>query len=111
MRPPVVLPQVRSTRRYVAARGRADVVEDSDPPPSLDDLLAALREARDRALDHYRAADPGSLDDARTVGRAALPSTVRGLLFHAAEHARRHAGQVVATAAIVRGLGMGTGRS
>ena len=41
------------------------------------------------------------------VGRAGLPSTVRGLLFHAAEHAQRHAGQIVTTAKIVRALGDG----
>lgn len=76
-----------------------------DPPAGLDELLERLREARDRALDTYRATDPATLDDARAVGRAGLPSNVRGLLFHAAEHARRHAGQVVATAAIVRGAG------
>ena len=33
--------------------------------------------------------------DARGVGRAQLPSTVLGLLFHAAEHTQRHVGQVV----------------
>jgi uncharacterized damage-inducible protein DinB len=38
----------------------------------------------------------------RGVGRAQLPSNVLGLLFHAAEHASRHTGQVVTTAKIVR---------
>jgi hypothetical protein len=37
------------------------------------------------------------------VGRAGLPSTVIGLLFHLAEHAQRHAGQALTTAKIVRG--------
>lgn len=72
-----------------------------DPPAGLDELLGRLRDARDQGLDTYRAIDPRTLDDARAVGRAGLPSTVRGLLFHAAEHARRHAGQVIATAAIL----------
>src|SRR5262245_43897802 len=35
---------------------------------------------------------------------AGPPGTVRGLLFHAAEHAQRHAGAVIATAKVVRGL-------
>lgn len=77
-----------------------------DPPPALNELLAELRHARDRALDVYRTTDPASLGDPRGVGRAQLPSTVMGLLFHAAEHSRRHAGQVVATALIIRGLGL-----
>jgi hypothetical protein len=38
----------------------------------------------------------------RGVGRAQLPSTVLGLLFHGGEHAARHAGQIVTTARIVR---------
>ncbi|MDT8340674.1 MAG: DinB family protein [Longimicrobiales bacterium] len=79
--------------------------EPGDPPAGPDELLDALRDARDRTLDAYRATDPASLLEPRVVGRSGLPSTVQGLLFHAAEHARRHAGQVVATARIVQGLG------
>jgi hypothetical protein len=39
--------------------------------------------------------------DFRGVGRAQLPSTVLGLLFHAAEHTQRHAGQVATTRRVV----------
>jgi uncharacterized damage-inducible protein DinB len=81
--------------------------EPGDPPLGLDELLSRLRSARDRALDVYRATDPASLLQPRRVGRSGLPSTVQGLLFHAAEHARRHAGQVVATARIIQGLDLG----
>lgn len=80
-----------------------------DPPATLEHLLADLRAARDRTLEAYRATDPETLLDPRAVGRAGLPSTVQGLLFHAAEHARRHAGQVVATARILQGLEMERG--
>ena len=41
--------------------------------------------------------------DTRAVGRAQLPSTVVGLLFHAAEHTQRHMGQLMTTAKIVKG--------
>ena len=44
-----------------------------------------------------------TLDEPRRVGRAALPSTVRGLLFHAAEHAQRHAGQIATTVKVMGG--------
>jgi len=37
------------------------------------------------------------------VGRQRLPSTVLGLLYHAAEHATRHAGQAATTTTILRG--------
>ena len=77
--------------------------EPGDPPATAEALLQGVREAVDAALGVLRATDPAALGEARKVGRAGLPSTVRGLLFHVAEHARRHAGQVVATAGIVRG--------
>ena len=38
----------------------------------------------------------------RRVGRAGLPATVLGLLFHAAEHSTRHVGQAITTALIQR---------
>ena len=72
----------------------------------LSRLLEDLRLAGDRTVECYRATAVDTLNEARSVGRAALPSTRLGLLFHAAEHARRHAGQVVATAGIIRGLGL-----
>lgn len=78
--------------------------EPGDSPLGLEDLRSRLLAARERALETYRSTDPDSLSEPRLVGRAGLPSTVQGLMFHAAEHARRHAGQVVATAAIIRGL-------
>jgi uncharacterized damage-inducible protein DinB len=64
-------------------------------------LLAAFDEAVERALDQLKNTDERGLLDARGVGRAQLPSTVLGLLFHAAEHTQRHVGQVVTTARIV----------
>ncbi len=36
------------------------------------------------------------------VGRKQLPSTVLGLLFHAAEHTQRHTGQLLVTSRILR---------
>ena len=36
------------------------------------------------------------------VGRKKLPSTVFGVLFHAAEHTQRHTGQLLVTARILR---------
>lgn len=75
------------------------------PPPTGEALLARCRALVDRALTQLRATPAGTLTEPRGVGRAQLPSTVGGLLFHAGEHAQRHAGQVVTTARIVRGLG------
>ena len=73
-----------------------------DPPATAGELVAALAAAVDDAIARYRATDPATLGEPRRVGRAGLPATMRGLLFHAAEHVQRHAGQALTTAAIVR---------
>lgn len=75
-----------------------------DPPPPLDALLENWRAAVERALAQLSSTPESLLVEPRFVGRAQLPSTVMGLLFHAAEHAQRHTGQIVTTAKIVRGL-------
>ena len=43
------------------------------------------------------------LSDARGVGRKQLPTTVIGLLVHAAEHTQRHVGQATTVLRVVRG--------
>ena len=68
-----------------------------------DALIAEFDAAVDRALIQLRATDPSTLLEPREVGRGKLPSTVLGLLFHAAEHTQRHVGQLVTTAKVVRG--------
>ena len=70
----------------------------SDPDLTAADLLAAFDAAVTRALDQLRETSEASLTDRRLVGRSQLPSTVIGLLFHAAEHTQRHVGQAVTTA-------------
>jgi hypothetical protein len=77
--------------------------EPADPPATAAALLRGLDAAIDRALDQIRGTSPESLLEARAVGRRALPSNVLGLMFHAAEHATRHAGQAITTAKIVTG--------
>ncbi len=47
------------------------------------------------------AAVQGLIAAPRAVGRAGLPWTGLGLLFHAAEHASRHTGQVISTAKLI----------
>jgi len=68
-------------------------------------LVAEFDAAVDRALAQLRATDESTLLQPREVGRGRLPSTVIGLLFHAAEHTQRHVGQLVTTAKIVRAGG------
>jgi hypothetical protein len=99
-------------RLYTAARGEA--LSDSqkaalatektppDPLPEVQPLLSAAVAALYRAVEQLRATPPQTLQDPRMIGRAQLPTTVAGLLFHGAEHAQRHAGQIVTTAKIVK---------
>jgi uncharacterized damage-inducible protein DinB len=72
------------------------------PAPPLAALIERAIAALHAAVDQLRATDPETLADPRPVGRAGLPSTVGGLLFHAAEHSQRHAGQIVTTVRILR---------
>ncbi len=88
------------TQRAALARERTL----ADERPSLDGLLATWQASIDVALAQLAATPEPVLSEPRTVGRAQLPSTVLGLLFHAAEHASRHTGQVVTTSKLVRGL-------
>lgn len=64
-------------------------------------LFDRLSQQTDRTLAALRQTDPATLPDFRPVGRAGLPSTVGGLLFHAAEHSMRHTGQLLVTAKTV----------
>ena len=72
-------------------------------PGSGASLLAGFDEVVVRSLEQLRVTNEGTLLEPRGVGRAQLPSTVLGLLFHAAEHAQRHVGQVVTTVKIISG--------
>ena len=85
-------------RTWLRAEG-----EPGSPPASAADVVAAVNGLIDRAFDQLRMTSADSLLDERRVGRAGLPSTVLGLLFHAAEHSTRHVGQAITTAKILRG--------
>jgi hypothetical protein len=91
-------------RLFTYARGemlsdaqKATAKAEALPHPELDGaaLVKIVDDAVDRALAQLRATDPATVFDFRGVGRAQLPSTVLGCLFHGAEHAARHAGQFI----------------
>jgi hypothetical protein len=75
--------------------------EPGEPPASLPDVATAVNAVIDRALEQIRSTPASILTEPRRVGRAGLPSTVIGLIFHAAEHSTRHLGQAITTARIV----------
>jgi uncharacterized damage-inducible protein DinB len=87
-------------------RQRAALEAENSPAPATDAAVVfrLALDAIDEAIEQVRATPVEILGEDRPVGRAALPSTVRGLLFHAAEHAQRHAGQMITTVRIVAGV-------
>jgi hypothetical protein len=66
----------------------------------FEELKAGLESAKQRVLKFT----PDSLEDARGVGRKALPTSVGGLLVHCADHTLRHVGQAITTAKVVVGM-------
>jgi uncharacterized damage-inducible protein DinB len=84
----------------------ADFHAEVPPLPVTPDAVAQLvqrfsREV-DAALSQLRATPEASLTEGRGVGRAQVPSTVIGILVHAAEHTTRHLGQLLVTARVVQ---------
>jgi len=97
-------------RLFTYARGemlseaqRETLAQELQPDARLtaDDLLAAVDAAVERALEQLRGTREDTLTAVRHVGRGRLPSTVLGLLFHAAEHSQRHVGQAVTTSRLM----------
>ncbi|MBO0936185.1 DinB family protein [Fibrella sp. HMF5335] len=85
---------------HLSATQFADLKQEGQPATgqtTVAELLTRLSTQTDRTVAALAQTDPDTLPDYRTVGRAALPSTVIGLLFHAAEHTMRHVGQCLVT--------------
>jgi uncharacterized damage-inducible protein DinB len=83
---------------------RAALAAEKEPAPgtSVTTLLDAARVAVEQAFIALRSTRREDLFVPRGVGRAQLPSSVFGLLYHIAEHTVRHTGQVVATSRALR---------
>ena len=73
-------------------------------PTSPVSLAASFDAHVDAALAQLAATPEDDLVAPRAVGRAGIPSTVIGLLVHAAEHTTRHVGQLLVTARVVPAL-------
>jgi len=70
-------------------------------PGAVAELVQAFHNQVDKALAQLKATPELALPEWRGVGRAQLPSTVIGLLVHAAEHTTRHVGQLLVTSKLV----------
>jgi hypothetical protein len=73
---------------------------DIDPDPA--ELLHLVETTIDWAIRQLRCTPESTLAHERVVGKAGSPSSVLGLLFHAAEHTTRHTGQLITTLKILQ---------
>jgi hypothetical protein len=83
-----------------------DLAGEGAPQPgqaTVAELLNRFNIQIDKALDQVGQTLEAELLLARPVGRARIPSTVLGLLFHAAEHTQRHTGQLLVTVRVLMG--------
>lgn len=92
----------RSLSEEQMARLRTEL----DPGATRDELFAELVVALADGAARVRALAGTNLEEARTVGKKRLPTTVGGLLVHVADHTQRHVGQAITTAKVVAGVGV-----
>jgi len=98
-------------RLFTYAHGRAlsaqqlEYLEREGIPGDESSVLLArnFKEQVDRAISQLRQTSGDDLLAPRGIGRKQSPTTMIGLLFHAAEHTQRHVGQLLVTAKWVSG--------
>jgi hypothetical protein len=81
---------------YLSAEGRETGQEEG-----ADVMIQRFNRQVDKALLQLKDTDQSTLTEVRGVGRAQIPSTVIGLLTHAAEHTMRHTGQLLVTVRVL----------
>ena len=69
---------------------------------TLEELIKNFSQQVDESIEQLKLTEEKTLNDFRGVGRAQLPSTVLGLLTHAAEHTMRHVGQLLVTVKVLK---------
>jgi len=72
-----------------------------EPATSHARLFRELSEALHRSRARLVAFETVDLAAARSVGKKKLPTTVGGMVVHAADHTQRHVGQAITTAKMV----------
>ena len=82
---------------YLSVEGKETV-----SAAGADAMLNLFNKQVDKALTQLSNTNEYTLTEVRGVGRAQVPSTVIGLLTHAAEHTMRHAGQLLVTVRVLQ---------
>ena len=73
-----------------------------EPGTTHAELFSEFQKGIDAAIRRVQAFVGADLDQPRSVGRKALPTTIGGLLVHCADHTQRHTGQAITTAKFVQ---------
>ena len=97
--------QTYARRQPLTAEQFRFLAAEKDGPPAPETTAALVQqfsEAVEQLLATLRTTPEATLTEFRAVGRQGLPSTVIGLLVHAAEHTTRHTGQLLVTARVVQ---------
>jgi uncharacterized damage-inducible protein DinB len=81
---------------YLAGEGK-------DRSKTVTELVTVFDHQVNKALQQLTETDEQTLIEFRGVGRKQMPSTVIGLLVHAAEHTMRHTGQLLVTVKVLKG--------
>lgn len=74
---------------------------EAEPVPSAQFVFDELSRSLTHGAERIRAFAKSDLDQARSVGKKVLPTTLGGLLVHVADHTQRHVGQAITTAKIL----------
>lgn len=74
---------------------------EAKPGSSLNFLLEAFDKQVHVAIKQLSETKETALTNTRGVGRAQIPTTIIGLLVHAAEHTMRHTGQLLVTVRVL----------
>jgi uncharacterized damage-inducible protein DinB len=90
-------PLTETQLAYLAAENEVPTT-----PGSTVALVQHFHTTVDHMLAYLLTVPETTLPEFRPVGRAGLPSTVIGLLVHAAEHTTRHVGQLLVTARVAQ---------
>jgi hypothetical protein len=88
--------------RQLNAEQMAALKTEMDAGATREAVLGEFRAGIEKAIGRVRAFSGANLEEARSVGRKGLPTTVGGLLVHCADHTQRHVGQLITTVVLAR---------
>jgi uncharacterized damage-inducible protein DinB len=79
----------------------AALASEMDTNGDRESIFSELEESLEKTRKRLEAIVRQPLDRPISIGRKGLPTTLGGLLIHAAEHTQRHVGQAITTAKLI----------